>query len=134
MRYYFDTSIWLDLFEERDEPGNPKSKVAQELLNKCIREDILVLYSDNTLIELSRLGYSNTLELFGPFNRILLFVESTQNHINRSNEIARIRNLPRRDVLHALLARGHEAILVSRDKHFGLLRDIVKKKSPEELI
>lgn len=134
MRYYLDTSIWLDLFEERDEPGNPKARIAEKLLSNCIEEGILVLYSDNTLVELSRLGYSNPDELFKPFERILLFVESTKGIINRSIEIARLRNVPRRDVLHAFLARDNRAILVSRDKHFELLKDITKKKSPEELI
>ena len=49
-KYYFDTSIWLDFFEDRNEPNLPKSKWARELVNKIIENDDKVLYSDNNIL------------------------------------------------------------------------------------
>jgi len=36
-RYYLDTSIWIDLFEKRDEPNLPKGTWAQNLFDKIIK-------------------------------------------------------------------------------------------------
>ena len=56
-KYYFDTSIWLDFFEKRDEPNFPKGTWAKELINKIIKEDDKILFSDNNLLELINIGY-----------------------------------------------------------------------------
>ena len=36
-RYYLDTSIWLDLFEDRNEPNFPKSDWAEKLNQKITK-------------------------------------------------------------------------------------------------
>ena len=77
--FYFDTSIWLDFFEDRDELNFKKSQLVHKLLNKIINENDKILYSDINLIELKVLGYS-TYELenmFKELKAILIFVEST---------------------------------------------------------
>lgn len=33
-RFYFDTSIWLDFLEKRDEPNLPKSAWVKDLIEK----------------------------------------------------------------------------------------------------
>ena len=33
-KFYFDTSIWLDFFEDRNEPNLPKSDWARKLVTK----------------------------------------------------------------------------------------------------
>ena len=45
-RYYFDTSVWLDFFEQRDEPNLPKEELACKLIEKIIREDCLIICSE----------------------------------------------------------------------------------------
>ena len=77
-RYYFDTSIWLDFFEDRNEPHLPKSEYAQQLVNKIIKENHKIIYSDFVLVEMQLIGY-NEFELetmFSKLKPILLFVES----------------------------------------------------------
>ena len=56
-RYYFDTSIWLDLFENRDEPNRPKGKQIRDLVKKIIQENDIILFSDQNFVELNDLGY-----------------------------------------------------------------------------
>ncbi|MBN1376781.1 PIN domain-containing protein [Candidatus Woesearchaeota archaeon] len=51
-----------------------------------------------------------------------------------SLKISRKINIPKNDVLHAILARDNNAILVTRDKHFYKLAEKIIVKKPEELI
>lgn len=135
-RYYFDTSIWLDFFEYRDEPNLPKGKWAHELLNKVVKEDNKILYSDLNLIELGMAGYSvfEIEEMFRPLRLILIMVESTEKQQGKARDLSAKRDVPKGDALHALIARDNKAILVTRDKHFQKLLDITIPKKPEELI
>ena len=135
-KYYFDTSIWLDLFESRDEPNLPKGKWAFELISKIIKNDDTLIYSDNNLFELIVIGYSHyELEMmFISLRPILLFVESTEKQIGQAKDLSFKRNIPKRDALHALIARDNKAILVTLDKHFQKLGGIIEPKRPQDLI
>lgn len=135
-KYYFDTSIWLDLFENRDEPNLPKGRWAKELIEKIIAEDSKIVYSDNNIYEFNAIGYSsedirNKLQ---PLKAILIFAESTEKQIRKSKDLSLKRDVPKRDALHALIARDNKAILVTLDKHFQKLHDIIKPKNTKELI
>ena len=57
-----------------------------------------------------------------------------QKNNQEADKIIKERNLPLGDVLHTLLARDNNLILVTRDKHFKELTDISKFYKPEELI
>ena len=57
-RYYLDTSIWLDFFENRNEPNMPKGDWAHALLNKFVEDDDKVVYSDIVLLEIGSVGYT----------------------------------------------------------------------------
>jgi len=119
-KFYFDTSIWLDFFEDRDEPNLPKGRWAHELINKIIKSDSKILYSDNNIFELKVAGYS-TYEIEAiliKLKPILIFVESTEKEVGKAKDIALRRNIPKRDALHALIARDNRAKLVSLDQHF----------------
>ena len=135
-RYYFDTSVWLDLFENRDEPNLPKGKWASKLVSMIIKNDDIIIYSDNNLFELAILGYSQyELEkMFTSLRPILLFAESTEKQIGQAKDLSFKRNIPKRDALHALIARDNKAILVTLDKHFQKLLDIMEPKRLQDLI
>lgn len=134
--YYLDTSIWLDFFEMRDEPNFPKGRWAQELIEKIIKENLRILYSDHNLVELAVVGYSHEEinALLGRLRPILIFVEATEKQIGRARDLAAKRNIPKGDALHALIARDNKAILVSFDKHFQELKDMIQPKMPQGLI
>lgn len=135
-KYYFDTSIWLDFFEDRDEPNLLKGKFAKELIDKIIKNDDKIIYSDNGVIELKMSGYSlyeirDMLQFLKP---ILIFVESTEKQLGKAKDLSLKRNIPKRDALHALIARDNNAILVTLDKHFQKILDIIKPIRPQDII
>ena len=135
-RFYFDTSIWLDFFEARDEANLPKSKWAGELIRKIVIDNDTIIFSDNNMTEFNNIGYSGfeIEELLEALKPNLIFVESTSKQIGRSKDLAQKRDIPKRDALHALIARDNNAILITLDEHFDKLIDITKSHKPKEFI
>ena len=136
IRYYFDTSIWLDFIEERNEPNLPKSDLANELIHKIVNEANIIIYSNAILDELVKLGYSeqevNT--MLYELKNYLLFLEFTDKQFGKAKDLSIKRDVPLLDALHAFIARDNKCILVTRDAHFKKLLDIIKTHKPEELI
>ena len=132
-RYYLNTSILLDYYENR----GPRGDVAKIFLEKAVKEDALFGYSDLTFAELKNVGYSQS-----QANEILQMAKSGNSrrlHINKeqlkeAGKIAKQKNIPRKDALHAILCRDNEFVLISADRHFELLKDVAETKKPEELI
>lgn len=131
--FYFDTSIWLDFYEKRNKNGEK----ALQLIMKIIKEDFIIAYSDLTIKELKHLGYSQNQinEIFSiikPKNikRIHVYKEQREE----SSRLVKIKKVPKRDILHAILSRDNNLQLISRDRHFEKLKDISKSKLPEEFI
>lgn len=136
MIFYFDTSIWIDFFENRNEPNLPKGDWATALLNKVVEVNAKIIYSDHVLNEMAEAGYSS-IEcdiMFSKLRSILIFVEATAKQMGKAKDLAIKRNIPKGDALHALIARDNKAILVTIDHHFKELQDIIKPKKPQDLI
>lgn len=134
--YYLDTSIWLDLFEEREEHDIHKFTIARKLVKRVRLHNDRLVYSKVIIDELKSLGYTpfELTFLFRKFRPLLLYVWQTQHHLGRAKDLSVKRNIPLFDALHDLLARTAKAILVSRDKDFQQLQDIVITKRPEDII
>ncbi|MEK6927910.1 MAG: PIN domain-containing protein [Nanoarchaeota archaeon] len=132
--FYFDTSIWLDFLENRDEPNFPKSKWAKKLVENIILEDDILLISDLNLIELEHLGYSIYIfdEMIQKFGDRFVKVEAGEDELGRARDLANKRNIPRNDAIHALIARTNRAILITLDRHFNEIKDICIPHSPRE--
>ena len=131
--YYFDTSIWIDIYDKRGYNGD----VAMKLMERIIINDDIIVYSDVVVIELKKLGFSEfeinqMLSIAKPDH--IKRVHSTANQIQEAGNLSKQRNIPLRDAAHAVLSRDHVAQLVSRDWDFDKLRDITKTKKPEDLI
>jgi len=135
-RYYFDTAIWLDFFENRDEPNLPKGEWATQLINKVMRSKDVILVSDLNLKELEDAGYSKyeMKRLFLPVKLFIEYVFSTDKQFRRSKDISFKRKIPKKDALHALIARDNNTILVALDRHFKEMIDIIKPCRPQDLI
>ncbi len=136
MKFYFDTSIWLDFFENRDKPNLPKGEWAYKLLNKIVESDNKIIYSNVNLLELVSVGYSLNYinNIFKSLEQVLIFVESTNKQIGKARDLAFKRDIPKGDALHALIARDNNAILISLDHHFKKVYDIIKVKRPQDFI
>ena len=130
--YYLDTSIWLDFHETRGVNG----ECALKLILKLITLNEIVLYSDLHIREFKNVGYSideiNSIFRImkpGNFRRVHIY----DSQIVEAKKLATLRAVPKKDALHAVLARDNSAILISRDKHFERLIDVVEAKRPEDI-
>ncbi|MCX6709136.1 MAG: PIN domain-containing protein [Candidatus Woesearchaeota archaeon] len=134
-RYYLDTSIWLDHYENRTDRFRPLGEWALALLSLIKERKDTILVSDVILRELGTY-YSELqiMEIFKSYAHLIENIKPTDNQMKLSKTISSIRKIPMGDVLHAVLSKDQNAILVSRDNHFMLLTDINKAHKPEELI
>lgn len=131
--FYFDTSIWLDFHEKRGKNG----EMALRLIIKTINEGLKIAYSDLNIKEFRHLGYTNgeINSIFGiakPKN--IKHVHIYREKIEEARKLARQMDVPRKDVLHAILARDNNLQLISRDGHFEKLKNISIAKKPEDFI
>jgi predicted nucleic acid-binding protein len=134
-RYYLDTSIWLDYYENRTDRFRPLGEWALALLSLIRERKDTILVSDVILQELGTY-YSELqiIEIFKSYTHLIENIKPTDNQLKFSKTISSIRKIPTGDVLHAVLSKDQNAILISRDNHFMLLTDINKAHKPEELI
>jgi predicted nucleic acid-binding protein len=90
-RYYFDTSVWHDFFEDRNEPNFPKGEWAKKLVDKIIAEKSKIIVSEVVKNELITLGYSryDVEELFFPFRYIIDFVYSNKKQFGRAKDLSK---------------------------------------------
>lgn len=134
--YYLDTSIWIDFFENRDEPNFPKGAIARKLIEHIASSGSKILYSNANMFEFYAFGYSRDYiyALLKPFNPILIFVMATEREIGLAKDLSYKRGIPRRDAQHALIARDNKAVLVATDRHFQKITDIIKPFKPQAII
>lgn len=135
-KYYFDTSIWLDFFENRDEPNMPKGEWVNKLLNKIINDNDKIVYSNNNMFELIQAGYTifDIKNMLKPLKPIIVFVEATEKQVRKARDLSLKREIPKRDALHALIARDNKSKLITLDHHFKKILDITKPHKPNDLI
>ncbi len=131
--FYFDTSIWLDFYEKRGKNG----ELALRLIIKIIDEDLKIAYSDLNIKEFKFLGYTkesvnSILSVVKPDN--IKHIHIYREELEEAKRLARQRKVPKKDALHAILCRDNNLHLISRDKHFEILKDIVIVKKPGDFI
>lgn len=136
-KFYFDTSIWRDYYENRSDKFRPLGEWALKLINKIIEEGDIIFYSDFVVKELeitfSIVEIEKIFEIIKT-SKSLVKVEINKGQVKEASKLAKERSVAFGDALHAILARDNKALLISRDKHFDELTDIVETKKPEELI
>ena len=130
-KYYLDTSILLDAYENRNEV------ILQKLILKLIEEKCIILLSDLHIKELKSLGYdfdeiNSIFRIFKIFDIKRIHITKTQ--IEESNQLALQIDIPKKDILHAIIAKDNEAILIAADRHFEKLNKIIGVKKPHELL
>ncbi|MEM3374666.1 MAG: PIN domain-containing protein [Candidatus Woesearchaeota archaeon] len=136
MNYLIDTSIWIDLYENRKGYKNePLGDYAFELFKKIILEKNKIVITDFIQKELQvNYGLEEIRGMLFPFKEFLEIVYVNDKQKDEAKIIAEQRNIPKGDALHAIVARDNNLILITRDKHFKELKDIVKSYKPEEII
>ena len=136
-KYYIDTAIWRDLHEDRVDNFRPLGEWAFRLFQFIRENKERIIYSELVVKELSVEYDEETVKNIFKIAIEQSFMEKIEikrNHIQEANQLSKKLNIPFGDCLHAILAKDSGAIMVTRDKHFFELRNIVEIKKPEDLI
>lgn len=136
-KFYLDTAIWRDYFEDRGDGTRPLGEFAFQFLRKCGENNAVVFVSDVVVLELKiRFSKQQSEELFSSFENMITWLDASAKQTSKAREEWGKRNkaLPFKDVLHAIIARDNHAVLVARDNHFfGSLSSIVEVQKPEDI-
>ncbi|MFH1506764.1 MAG: type II toxin-antitoxin system VapC family toxin [archaeon] len=135
-RFYIDTSIWMDLYYDREGyAGEPLGDYAFRLFDWIRISGHKIVISDLLIQELENSYSMEQINgMMKPFERIIEKVISSTHQKKASLKIAEARQLPRGDVLHAVLARDNGFTLITRDNHFRRLKDVAESHKPEDFI
>ncbi len=137
IKYYLDACIWRDYYENRNDKFRPLGEWALMLINKIIKEENSFIVSDLIISELN-IKYPLSLieEIFQPIKKagLLILINKTEFQVRDAWQFSKRRKIEFSDALHCILARDNDAILITRDKHFEKLSEIVVIKKPEDLI
>lgn len=136
VKYYIDTNIFRDYYENRVDKYKPLGFFANKLLQKIIKDNSKVIISDVVEAELKVPYSEEEIEnILAPLKEenLLENVGISENQTKEAAELAKEKNVPFADAAHAILARDNNAILVTRDRDFNKLRGIKDYKKPEDL-
>ena len=138
-KYYFDTCIWRDHYENRfGQGGRPLGAIASRLFLKFMKEKKPILFSEFNLRELKK-DYSEA-EINDMLSVLFIAdklqkVPITKQDVEEAHKLSTDRNISFGDCLHAVLARNNNAILVTQNvRDFERLTDVVNYKKPENLL
>jgi len=135
-QFYIDTSIWVDLYEDRiGYNGEPLGDYALKLFYFIRSKNHSLFISDLLIKELQTLYSSEQINgLINPFLDVVVRVKSDSDSVLKAKKLSLERNIPAGDALHALIAKKHSLTLISRDKHFKQLSDVCDCYKPEDII
>ena len=136
VKFYLDTAIWVDLYEDRKGFRNePLGDYALRLVILIKTKESKIILTDLLIRELE-MNYSmqQIKGMFKLFEKQIEKLIATKGQREEAKKIATERDVPKGDALHAIIARDNNLILVTRDKHFKLLKDISKHYKPEDII
>ena len=135
-KYYLNTSIWMDVYEDRKGYNNePLGEYGLKLLALIKAKGYKLVITDLIISELEvRYIVAEINGMIKPFEKIIEKIICSKKQKLEAKKIANEKNLPYGDVLHSIIARDNDLILITRDKHFKQLKDISKHYKPEELI
>ena len=137
-KYYLDTCIWRDFYEDRfGRSGKPLGSYASKLFIKIIRKKNKILFSEVIIRELKR-DY-DTREIKDMLNllflsSVLVKVEIKEKDFTEAKKLVKEKHVPLGDALNAILARNNGAVLVTQDEHYLKLSHICKPVKPEHVI
>ena len=129
-RYFIDTCVWRDFLEE----GKYKEETSR-FFNVVMENRDEIIFCEEIMYEMrKRYSMKEIEDMFLIFKMIglLKLVRKSEKQMEQAYALVRERSLPYPDCLFAILARDNDAILVTQDKHFKLLIDIVDVKGPSE--
>jgi len=137
-KIYVDTNIFLDWWLDRADNLRPIGEFAFRLFKQAVSCRFDVLVSDYTVSELMNVLCFSESRVLGDVLVLLkeadklFIVSASPAQKEEAEKFAGLHGLPRTDVLHAILARDNDAVLVTRDRHFEEI-GICRTAKPENL-
>lgn len=132
-----DTNIFLDYWWDRGSGLKPTGILAKQFFDDTRACKYSFVISSFTLkeIELNFKRPDLVKEFLDGFDKLgkLRVVKVTQEVIDSAKRMRGVDEVPVHDRIHALMAKKEGAVLVTRDKHLGMLERIVQALAPEEL-
>ena len=135
-RFYLDTNIWMDYFGERKDNILPLGEIAFRFIQTCMEKNDGIIVSNLVLSELKRFYSPAKIELFMTgIKPCLEYVEFTLKDSEEAKQLVKLFSQSHfSDILHVIIARNNDAILVTRDKGFEELKTIIPLTKPEEYV
>ena len=137
-KYFIDTCIWRDFYEDRlSKSGRNLGKEATDLFIRILKSKDNILFSESLYWELKKEYAVKDIDdmlniLF--LTKVLVRIEVTKEEFMEAKKLAEDRNIPFVDCLNAVQARNYKAIMISQDMHFlENLKDIIKTKKPSDI-
>jgi predicted nucleic acid-binding protein len=119
MKYYVDTCVWIDFVEGE--------KYAEDFFISTIYNEDSILITELVFNEfIKHKSYENIHILISALQakQLIEYIQITNNQEFEASYLSNERQIPFGDALHAIMTRDNGAVLISRDKHFLLLKDI----------
>ena len=135
-KFYLDTCIWRDYFEDRKDGIRPLGEFAFQFLKKSKGEKSVILVSDIVLGELAKeLSEDHVKTMFSGFEEIVVFINHSKGQAQEARVLLKKFEyaFPFADILHCILARDEGAVMMTRDKHFWEI-GLVDVFMPEDLL
>ncbi|MEK6957602.1 MAG: PIN domain-containing protein [archaeon] len=134
-KFYLDTAIWRDYFEDRKDNLRPLGEFAFRFLKDCEKKGCTILYSSLVVEELeSHYSKERVAEVFSSFRHMLAEVPISGVQISEARKIvSSTEGTHLKDAVHAVLAKDNGATMIARDKHFEALTEIVEVAKPEDI-
>lgn len=135
-KYYLDACIWIDYFENRKDRFRPLGEWAHSVIRKTVEKNNFVILSDYLIRELKR-KYSSeeVLKITNAIPKALqIITKANETQAEAALKLKKKHNIPFGDALHAVIAKDHKAVLITRDTHLEKLKGYTQISKPEELI
>ena len=134
-KYCLDTSIWIDYYENRTDKFRPLGDWAHRLLVLIETNEGTILISDFLLEEMEiQISKEEIETIMRTYKGVIEKVDFSIEQTLEARRVSKERKIPFGDVLHAIIARDNWAIMVTRDRHFQKITDIIVPIKPEEII
>ena len=132
-RFYVDTCIWRDYLENRTNLYGSLAEHAFRFFRQCIIHQAIIVTSEIVEEELPDLSPTKFYSVTKAIGLNVQKATVTSQQIVEAEHVAYQKQLNYTDVLHAILARDNNAILITRDNDFEELGDLVTSQKPEQV-
>lgn len=120
-KFYLDTAIWRDYFEDRRDGIRPLGEFAFQFLKRCGERKDFIIVSSAVRKELLDYYSEERLRLvFSSFRQTIIEIDYSKKQAEEAFAfwMNHRKKFPLYDVLHSIIARDNRAIVIARDRHF----------------